>query len=97
MIKNQTDAQGADAPGADVPPKSAKTVVRRKLTAKQLMKAKRLKEMDAKKSSKQKENEIRASYYALGKCKTTLDAEEREPTVGDKLIVRDEYEIKYEA
>ena len=67
-----------------------------KQTAQRLMKAKRLKEMDAEKSSKQNETEIRRSYYALGKCKTTLDAEEREPTVG-KLIVRDEYDIKYEA
>ena len=95
MIKSQTDAQGAATQGADVPPKSGKKIVHRKLTAKQAMKAKRLKEISAKKSSKQKELEIKTSYSALGKCKTTLDAEEREPTVGDRLIVRDEYEIKY--
>jgi hypothetical protein len=68
--------------------------VQRKLTAKQQMKAKRMKERDENKAKKQKQQELRASYSALTPCKTTLDASEREPTVGDKLIVRDEYNFK---
>ncbi len=74
---------------------SPKKPFQRKLTPKQQMKAKRMKEKDEKQAMKQKANEIRASYTALTPCKTTLDASEREPVVGDKLIVRDEYNVKY--
>jgi hypothetical protein len=73
---------------------SPKKPAQRKLTPKQQMKAKRMKEKDEKQAMKQKANEIRASYTALTPCKTTLDPSEREPVVGDKLIVRDEYNIK---
>jgi hypothetical protein len=71
-----------------------KKASQRKLTPKQLMKVRRLKERDEKKASKQKEQELRASYTALTPCKTTLDPTEPEPAVGDKLIVRDEYNVK---
>jgi hypothetical protein len=78
---------------AEFPSKSRKPA-QRKLTAKQQMKAKRMKERDENKAKKQKQQELRASYSALTPCKTTLDLSEREPTVGDKLIVRDEYNFK---
>jgi hypothetical protein len=78
---------------AELPSKSRKPA-QRKLTAKQQMKAKRIKERDENKAKKQKQQELRASYSALTPCKTTLDMSEREPTVGDKLIVRDEYNFK---
>ncbi len=73
---------------------SKRKPAQRKLTAKQQMKAKRMKERDENKAKKQKQQELRASYSALTPCKTTLDLSEREPTVGDKLIVRDEYNFK---
>jgi hypothetical protein len=80
---------------ADFPSKTAKKRGQRKLTPKQLMKLKRSKDRDEKKAAKQKEQELRASYTALAPVKTTLDPSERVPTVGDKLIVRDEYNLKY--
>jgi hypothetical protein len=105
------DSEGCDAPQPlaskrqpaplapanvkELPSKSTKKIGQRKLTPKQQMKAKREKERDEKKASKQKEQELRASYIALTPCKTTLDPSEREPVVGDKLIVRDEYNVKY--
>jgi hypothetical protein len=82
---------------AEIPSNSVRKSSQRKLTAKQLMKVRRLKERDEQKAKKQHENELRASYSALTPCKTTLDPGEREPVVGDKLIVRDEYNIKYAA
>jgi hypothetical protein len=78
---------------AEFPSKSRKPA-QRKLTAKQQMKVRRMKERDENKAKKQKQQELRTSYSALTPCKTTLDLSEREPTVGDKLIVRDEYNFK---
>jgi hypothetical protein len=78
------------------PSNAKKKTAQRKLTPKQLMKLKRSKERDEKKATKQKEQDLRASYTALTPIKTTADPSEREPTVGDKLIVRDEYNVKYE-
>jgi hypothetical protein len=75
---------------AAAPRKQAK----RKLTPKQLMKAKRMREREENVAKKMKEQELRSSYTALTPCKTTLDPSEPEPGVGDKLIVRDEYNIK---
>jgi hypothetical protein len=92
---SQSDAASLSAVQVEeVQSKSCKKSTQRKLTAKQLMKARRLKERDDKKAKKLKEQELRARYAALTPCRTTLDPSEREPVVGDKLIVRDEYNIK---
>ncbi len=93
-VRRKRQAASLNPAAKQAQPTRGKKPSQRKLTPKQLMKARRMKERDEKKASKQKEQELRASYTALTPCKTTLDPSEPEPTVGDKLIVRDEYNVK---